>query len=191
MDESRQSLRALLVKKRLALAHAEIKHYSLQASQQLCKQPFFQQSQHIACYLAHRQEISCEFIIEQLVMLNKYCYLPVIDRLAPKQMEFVRYQPGEPLQKNRFGILEPVFSMKNAINPSDLDLIILPIVGFDQQKNRLGSGAGYYDRALMHTQPCQPYRIGLAYAFQEVPQIQAESWDIKLDGVVTESRVFF
>jgi 5-formyltetrahydrofolate cyclo-ligase len=95
------------------------------------------------------------------------------------------------LKRNRFGILEPVGGQ--ALSSRWLDLVFVPVVGFDIRGTRLGMGAGFYDRALAwrHTRNAWrgPRLIGLAYAFQQVDSIAAQAHDVHLDAVVTEKGV--
>ena len=111
-------------------------------------------------------------------------------------MGFVPFPPGARLRANpnAYGIAEPVASATAAISPRNLDAVLMPVVGFDRQGNRLGMGAGYYDRALRHLQGGsrrwrRPRLVGLAFACQEVELIVPSTWDIPLDVVVTERGV--
>ena len=111
-------------------------------------------------------------------------------------MGFVPLLPGARLRANpaRIGIAEPVASPSARISPSRLDAILMPVVGFDRHGNRLGMGAGYYDRALRHLRDGsrrwrRPRLVGLAFACQEVERIVPSTWDIPLDVVVTERGI--
>jgi 5-formyltetrahydrofolate cyclo-ligase len=111
-------------------------------------------------------------------------------------MGFVPFPPGARLRANpnAYGIAEPVASATVRISPRDLDAVLMPVVGFDRHGNRLGMGAGYYDRALRHLRDGsrrwrRPRLVGLAFACQEVERIVPSTWDIPLDVVVTERGV--
>jgi 5-formyltetrahydrofolate cyclo-ligase len=75
-----------------------------------------------------------------------------------------------------------------------LDVILMPLVAFDGQGNRLGMGAGYYDRTLAFLRHRRHWRkpriIGLAYEFQRMPALPAEPWDVPLDGIITEAGFY-
>jgi len=71
------------------------------------------------------------------------------------------------------------------LRASHMDVLLLPLLGFDSQGTRLGQGGGYYDRALSHCR-FRPYRIGLGYAAQQVQTLPHEPWDQRLDAVITE-----
>jgi len=104
-------------------------------------------------------------------------------------MLFIKYEEGEQLIKNRLGILEPIFDAKKIIYPQKIDLVIVPLVGFDENANRLGNGGGYYDRTFIFKkqQPNKPYLIGIGYECQKIPSLDIKDWDVPMDMIVTES----
>lgn len=159
---------------------------ALQAMQQLQSHPWFMQSQHVACYLARDDEFDCTPIIEAIWQAQKKCYLPVISCNHVKTLEFVCYEKNAQLQLNRYQIYEPV-DQTQKIAPSKLDLVIVPLLAFDQQGNRLGMGSGYYDKTFAFScSDGKPKLLGLGYQMQMVDVLPVENWDIKLDGVLTE-----
>ncbi len=113
-------------------------------------------------------------------------YLPRLTDLRRRRMQFVA--AGGPMRRNHLGILEPV--QLRRLPARDLDLVFVPLVGFDARGERLGMGAGYYDRAFAFARlRCHwrhPRLIGLAYSFQQVPFIEGASHDVRLDAVITE-----
>lgn len=109
--------------------------------------------------------------------------LPVVG--ADRDMSFVRWEPGDELIENRFGIAEPARSDRPRLAASDLDVVLVPCVAVDPAGNRLGFGAGFYDRALAGT---DAVRIGLAFEVQVVDRLEPEPWDVPLDVIVTEER---
>lgn len=157
----------------------------------VCELPIFQTSVHIAGYIASDNEINPEAIFAHAWQLGKKCYLPLLK--PGQQLCFVAYERSDKLHRNQFNILEPEFLPEKLIASDKLDLVLLPLVGFDLHGNRLGMGVGYYDRTFAFLQktprPTQPYLLGLAYEAQQVPNIPAESWDIRLDGVATEKKI--
>ena len=90
------------------------------------------------------------------------------------------------MKKNRYGIPEPTGT--GMVQVPEIDLVLLPLVGWDRFGSRLGMGAGYYDRALQpFAQSDRPLRVGVAYRVQQVEKLPAEPWDIQLHGMLTES----
>jgi 5-formyltetrahydrofolate cyclo-ligase len=105
-------------------------------------------------------------------------------------MRFAAYQPGMRMALNRFSIAEPALPRAELLAAECLDLIIMPLVGFDAGGNRLGMGGGFYDRTLAFLQHRgrwrRPLLFGLAYEFQRVDGLQPRCWDVPLDGVITD-----
>lgn len=157
------------------------------ATAHLLATSLFFMSEHIACYLPVRGELDTRELIQYIWKRGKKCYLPMIDKARPGYMNFALYRPNDPLIPNEFGILEPTRSAPH-FSEQHLDLVITPLMAYDKQGNRLGSGCGFYDRvfANKHLWPSPPQLCGFAYSIQEVPQLNAMSWDVPLDAMVTE-----
>lgn len=160
------------------------------AAQILLENVIFKSSQHVACYLAQEDEFDCSSIINIVLSAKKNCYLPVLSKNNQKKLEFLSYQSGDALHLNRYHILEPVTT--DHFPAEKLDIVILPLVGFDDAGSRLGRGAGYYDATfsfLLEQGRGKPYLLGLGYEQQRAAQLPNDPWDIKLDGVLTEKRL--
>ncbi len=151
----------------------------------------FRQSQKIACYLSTAEEFDCQPIIQHIHAAGKKCYLPVLSSTKNENsLVFIKYSAGDALQPNHYGLMEPV-NREESCEPSALDLVLLPLVGFDQAGYRLGMGGGFYDRTFHFKKDqavsgCQ--LVGLAYALQKVDALPHASWDVKLDAVLTEKE---
>ena len=111
--------------------------------------------------------------------------LPVIK--SSNKMSFKSWVFKEPLYVNQFGILEP----KNSIKEIIPDLIMVPLVAFDNRLNRIGYGKGYYDRSLRKISKIKKNAIslGIAYSFQKCKKIPINSHDFKLDYIFTEKGI--
>lgn len=145
----------------------------------------FNQSEHIACYLPNKDEFDPMPILDVIWQAKKQCYLPVLAKSNDKTLVFVPYAYGDALHRNQFSILEPI-NISHSIPLSELDLVITPLIAFDKQGHRLGTGGGYYDKTFEHQAANKPYMMGLGYAAQEAPHIPADPWDITLKSVITE-----
>lgn len=102
-------------------------------------------------------------------------------------LHFSLYQPADKLQPNQYGILEPLSSAPH-IALEKLDIVMTPLVAFDRQGHRLGTGGGYYDRTFAALQG-KPRLVGMAYSMQEADPLPSDEWDVKLYGVVTEKSL--
>lgn len=117
-------------------------------------------------------------------------YLPVLQSFPAQTLRFVRWSPRLRMARNRFGIPEPRHGKQRPAR--DMDVILLPLVGFDARGNRLGMGGGFYDRTLAFLQrtprPC-PQLLGMAHAVQQVPHLESASWDVPLQLIVTDRQL--
>lgn len=186
------SLRQAMRQQRRQLTIVERTVLSQQLTFQLLQQSFVHASQAIACYWPFDGEVDTQSIISILQSLDKTCYLPVLDAKT-KLLHFAEYAVDTPLQTNRYGIAEPIQS-KIGVSILCLDLILLPMVAFDAQGHRLGTGGGYYDRTLHSLgscpRPTKPLLVGLAYEFQRITYLQPQPWDITLDGIITDQQLY-
>jgi 5-formyltetrahydrofolate cyclo-ligase len=120
-----------------------------------------------------------------------YC-LPVLH--GDGRLRFAPWRAGDPVVPNRHGIPEPVVAPSALLEPGALDLVVVPLVGFDERCHRLGMGGGWYDRsfAFRHRQPAPPRLVGAGFAFQQVDDgLPSEDWDVQLDAVCTDLATFF
>tara|TARA_R110002072_G_scaffold1369_15_gene11440 strand:- start:13418 stop:13729 length:312 start_codon:yes stop_codon:yes gene_type:complete len=89
---------------------------------------------------------------------------------------------------NQYGIPEP--QTKRLLGVSDLDFLLVPLVGFDRSGQRLGMGGGYYDRTLSALRCWKALpKIGVAHSAQEVDALLVKPWDVQLDGIVTDNEL--
>lgn len=155
--------------------------------------PLFRRAYRIAGYLADRGEFDPATILETAHALGKSVYLPVLNGRG-QPMCFAPYRRGAALIPNRLGIPEPDVPPEQWIRPWELDLVLAPLVGFDATGQRLGMGGGYYDRSFAFLnepeRPERPRLLGLAFELQKLPRLPSRPWDIPLDAVVTEQRIY-
>lgn len=187
-------LRARMRRLRRRLTPSERRAAARAAARRLARTALFRRARHLAAYLPVGGEADPRPLIELAWRRGKRVYLPVVDAVHGRRLGFAPYAPATALRPNRWGIPEPARAL--ALRPPQrLDLVIVPLVAFDTCGNRLGMGAGYYDRSfafLRRRRWRRPRLVGLAYAFQEVPRLEARPWDVPLDAVLTERglRVF-
>ena len=145
----------------------------------------------IAIYYSVNNEVTTVQIIKHLWTKNKDLFLPII---KSNQLMFGPYKSGDHLNNNKFGIPEPITRTEDLIAADILDLVIVPLVAFDSNCNRLGMGGGYYDRALAFKQTLSetrsPLLIGLAYELQKVNALEINTWDIPMDGIISETKTY-
>ena len=97
-------------------------------------------------------------------------------------MDFFNWSTNDPMMINKYGIPEPI---SNLIKYPDI--LLVPIVAFDKNLNRIGYGGGFYDRYIKKIKKIKKViTIGLAYSFQKVKKISVNKYDVKLDYIITE-----
>ena len=151
----------------------------------------FLRARRLAAYLAADGELDPAPLLELAWQRHKECHLPVLRPHPRRKLWFVRHRPGEPLTPNRYRIPEPSLRQARIRLPWSLDMLLLPLVGFDTACNRLGMGGGFYDRSFAFLlepdyRGCRPWLIGLGYTFQKVAALPRQRWDVPLDAAATE-----
>jgi len=192
--ESLSLLRQRLRQQRRQLSPQQQHHAAQQLSKRLCHHPLFLRSQHIAVYLPHRGEMSLHPLIKRAWSMGKRCYLPVLKAHKPA-LWFIPYTPETPLKNNRFGIPEPRHLNFHHARPAwAFDLVLTPLVGFDNHGQRLGMGGGFYDRSFAYILKSQQQRRcplwGVAYDIQHISRLPIRTWDVPLSGVCTQTGIY-
>ncbi|MBC2384232.1 5-formyltetrahydrofolate cyclo-ligase [Pseudomonas sp. WS 5106] len=189
---SRPQLRRMLRKARRALTPSEQRQAALGLYRQLAQHPLFRRAKHISLYLPTDGEIDPRLLLRAAQRRGKATYLPVLSAWPRTKMVFQRVRPGEKLLPNRFRILEPRVNISQQRKVWALDLVLLPLVGFDDAGGRLGMGGGFYDRSLAYLARRQSWRkptlLGLAHECQKVERLVQASWDVPLAGTVTDKQ---
>jgi 5-formyltetrahydrofolate cyclo-ligase len=182
----RQRLRA----ERKALNKQAQQLASKQLAQHLLCLPSIKQAKHIAAYWPNDGEISPLAALKIFQRQGKYLYLPTV--LPNGQLIFKHFHIANSLLKNSYGIPEPV--SKGSRPAYDLDIVLMPLVAFDKQGNRLGMGGGYYDKTFAFIKQDlwrkKPLLVGLAHHFQQVDVLKQDNWDIPLTTIVTNQKTW-
>jgi 5-formyltetrahydrofolate cyclo-ligase len=144
----------------------------------------------IGFYLPHNAEFDVTPLLNQALWMNRGCYLPVIPRRQAQPMRFGLVHDRHIMLANRYGIHEP--QDLRPLRARQLDLLLVPLVGFDDAGYRLGMGGGYYDATLAYLGRRRhwkkPFLVGIGYECQRVAQLPRDPWDRPLDAVLTEKR---
>ena len=186
-NDTKQLLRRKLRQKRRNLPLAQQVQASLKLKSIVINLKDYINAQKIAFYLPNDGEISTEHLMIHALDQNKECYLPCVTQ--EQKLEFRHYDQNTEMVTNKFGIEEPHPNAKTLF-ASQLDLVFMPLVGYDLKGNRLGMGGGYYDRTFMEKKSSpelKPKLFGLAHSTQECSDIYNDSWDISIEAIVTET----
>lgn len=193
MTQNKSEIRTAIRAKRQALSL----EYQQEAARLCCEniissKIISEQHTNIAFYLSNDCEVSLEHLFNYCWSNNKNCFLPILNN---RKLDFIKYTKNSALKNNIYNIPEPLANNPNDyIKAQSLDLVFLPLVAFTVQGQRLGMGGGYYDRtfAFLHetfnNYKTKSILIGVAYDLQCVEVLPCDSWDINLNGIVTETQ---
>jgi 5-formyltetrahydrofolate cyclo-ligase len=193
-QHSRRTLRNHYRQLRRNLKACQQQQAALALSKQLIRSRYFLRAKNIAVYWPDDGEISLLPFIEQAWAMKKRIFLPVITQAG--QMQFAQLTPHSSLIDGRWGIPQPLST--RVVKPLILDTLLLPLVAFDTNGNRLGRGGGFYDRFLAllsrdssntHKRHKNSIIIGVAHRCQQAKSIPTESWDIPVDAVITDKAI--
>ena len=166
----------------------------------------FLMAKRVAGFLAFDGEADPLDAMVAAVDQDKEVYVPtIVAKRTP--LKFVRWTPGCAMRKNKFGINEPVVPESEWLDGRELDFVITPLVAFDESRNRIGVGGGFYDRTFEFLNSdagsgssevvksdsqietdhlISTFLMGCAFELQKVESISAKEWDVQLHGVATE-----
>ena len=181
----KKRLRHILLDHRNALTPSQVKHDSQNICKKIISQPVFKKANHIAIYMSKDNEVDVSFLLNSPHSRHKHFYLPVLK--TDWTLEFHPYQSNDPCYLNIWRILEPN-QQHQSIYSHNLDMVILPMVGFTPDGHRLGMGKGCYDKSFS-AKPI-PFLLGVAFAFQELEQIPVEPHDLIMNLIITEKKPF-
>jgi 5-formyltetrahydrofolate cyclo-ligase len=148
--------------------------------------------------MASDGELDPDYLLRVAWAAGKSCYLPCIRKRFGQPREnylwFGRTQPNSVLRTNKYGIPEPDLRIETVISAKALDLVLMPLVAFDEQGNRLGMGKGYFDQtfAFIRHGPTwhRPKLMGLAHECQKSNSLISNDWDVPLDAIATDCQIY-
>ena len=179
-------VRKMCLNQRAALGEEERKSKSRIIQQKLLDLPEFKKAKVVLLFLDFRGEVETMALAEATI-LEKRLILP---RCEPQGilLPIEVHDLTADLEPGAFGIREPKLTL-GVVEPSEIDLVIIPGSGFDLQGNRLGYGGGFYDRFFMHLNPSTP-RVALSFECQVIAQVPVDKHDAKMTMLITENQVY-
>jgi 5-formyltetrahydrofolate cyclo-ligase len=188
-SDDRSALRQRLKKLRRAIPPAQRRAAAIAVARHIRLHFNLRPGLRIALYAPLPSELDTTPLIRLARLHRCRIYLPRLTDLRRRRMQFI--EASGPMRRNHLGILEPI--ALRGLSTRRLDLVFLPLVGFDASGMRLGMGAGYYDRAFAFLSErrhwIHPRLIGLGYSLQQVPHIEGARHDVRLSAVITEKGV--
>ncbi len=188
---ARAALRQELRRRRAALPQGQRDAAHRQVALHLSRSGWLRPGLRVGLYSPVGSEFDTTPILPLLLRHRCLGYFPRITSRSAQRMTFARVSKTQ--RRNRYGILAPTDLAP--VSARDLQLILIPLVGFDLQGHRLGSGAGYYDRALAFRRLRRhwpgPKLVGIAYECQRVEALAVRPTDVPLDAIITERGIAF
>ena len=177
----KKTIREIMKKQRKALYEYEKKEYSEMIYKKISQLSEYTNAKSVCVYMDAFSEVQTECIINDLRKQGKDVIFPVSD---VKTNTLTLCRDCGTFRKGAYGISEPEILAE--VPYSYPDLVIIPGLAFDKSKNRLGFGAGYYDRFLVEN---KGKKIGICYDFQIIDLIPAEAHDVKMDMIISEKQI--
>lgn len=180
-------IRKKILKKRRKQSFLERKKKSLIIWKKLKQEPEFKRAKTVMFYLSLPDEVWTDTMVKQSIKMGKKVVVPVT-LLKERRLKISILKNYEhELEHGPFNIPQPRKECIRKVSPHEIDLVIVPGVGFDQRCGRLGFGKGFYDRFLKSLKK-NVSKIALAYDFQVVKSLPLEKNDVFVDRIITEKR---
>ncbi len=182
---TKQQLRDHLLRERQSMDGPSRADRSADIANRLSTMPQYQAAQHVAGYIPILGEVDVLPWLAMAAEQGKRVYLPRL--IEGGTLEFAHYDARQ-LVKGPRGVLQPAPELP-AISIGEIHFLVMPGLGFDRNRYRLGLGAGYYDKTLAGI-VVRPFSAGVGFDFQVIDQFPIDGWDLPVDAVVTESEVY-
>jgi len=190
---NKKQLRAQLRRARRALSERQRRHAADGLRRVAMTQGLLLNRRRIGFYASTHEEMNLMPLLNQALWLGKACFLPIVPWKFQRRLGFSRLTPLPRWYLNRFGIHE--HWTPRPVRAWQLDLLFVPLVGFDEACHRLGMGGGFYDASLAYlrrrTVWRKPLLVGVGYECQKAGEIPVDPWDMHLDAVITEQRIYY
>jgi 5-formyltetrahydrofolate cyclo-ligase len=185
IEEAKAALRKKALAARAALAAEDRAEAAREVARLFFENIAYEPEDVVAGYWRIRDELDCQPILVRLMDTGQQVVLPVVQG-ANAPLDLRLWEADQPLYEAGFGTLAP----SDLAPRAEPDVVLMPLLGFDEKGTRLGYGGGYYDRTLASL-PRKPMLVGLAFSVQEVGTIPRDDHDVPLDAVITEAGVRF
>ncbi|MBQ2960820.1 MAG: 5-formyltetrahydrofolate cyclo-ligase [Oscillospiraceae bacterium] len=182
----KSQLRRLALSKRDALDTVLREEASAEIAKRLLSLLEMKAAKTVMCYKSFRSEVSTAQIIKALEKQGKKLCFPVCGKAGI--MQAWNPQEDEAWKTGMMGISEPDVEKSELICPEEIDIVICPMVAFDEKKWRMGYGGGYYDRYLPKC--TKALKIGIAFEAQRLDKVPVDEFDQPMDYIVTEEKVY-
>ena len=179
----KSDIRRKTIQERLLMSEEEVLEKSRMITKMVLGLQEYQRADTIFCYVDFRKEVRTREIIEESWCRKKTVAVPKVEGDV---MKFYQVKQWSDLKAGYMGILEPEESCEEICAENRNSLMIMPGVAFDEKRNRIGYGGGYYDKYLSQTGDI--YKVAVAFEHQVYQELPCEEHDLRPDIIVTEKR---
>ena len=183
LKQAKRALRREILAERDRLGDDERAAMSASIADRLLAMAELRDARTVMAFWSFGSEVDTIPLLERLESAGTQVALP---RIEQRDLEPVGYAAGDELSETSFGAKEPVAGRR--LEPSELDVVVVPGVAFDRQGGRVGYGAGFYDRLLGRVRD-DAFAVAVAFGLQVVDRVPAGGTDRRVDAVVTEREV--
>ena len=187
MKKEKMATRKILLERRDQINSTQKESLDEEIFKNFIKSIFYKNAKTIFIFVSFGSEVNTHKIIERAIKDGKNVCVPKINS-KEKGMEVFKIESMSELKEGYFGVLEP-FEEKCEISGEDLDLIVVPGVGFDKNGYRIGYGGGFYDKFFNNMEK-DVSKIALGYDIQMVDELATEKHDKRINGLITESCTY-
>ncbi|MBW9147976.1 5-formyltetrahydrofolate cyclo-ligase [Clostridium sp. CM028] len=189
-DNLKDTLRKNMLHQRKSMKIQDVSNFSNKIIGTIMELPEFTNCKNIMLYLSFNKEVDTYPLAKWCLDNGKTVIAPYCIQSKREIIPFKINNLTTDLSKSSIGVMEPKHDSLDKVNIEDIDLIIVPGVVFDKHCNRIGFGAGYYDRFLPKKTKLTP-TIGIAYDYQIVDKVPTGEYDVPLGFIITEKRIIF
>ncbi len=188
LNKDKQAIRKKLLEQLLALTESQIKRRSSNVEKHLSRLPIYNNAKTLMVYYPLKGEVDILETIRKEFRSKRFCF-PVMDLKAKNLRIFETTKLIDDFVCGPYSVMEPDIKKAREVSIEEIDVVIVPGLGYDLQKNRLGRGAGFYDRFLQRLTPSTK-KVGLAFDFQILDSLPIDlAFDQKVDYIVSEDRI--
>lgn len=173
----KKTLRQIMKTKRQNMSQEEWLFHSQKIHQKVLAHPIYQKAKTVGIYVHLPLEVETCSLIERIRKEKNVC----VPKVQGDHMNFYMIDSLNDLKEGCFHVKEP--QTTTYVQPEDIDVLMIPMLAFDKHLHRLGYGKGYYDRYLSNR--FQGYKLGLAFSWQQVDEIEHDQYDQPLDEIIT------
>ncbi len=183
----KKSIREEIIAKRDSLTEDYRDKASKVIRNKLINSKEFHEANTIMSFVSFSTEVDTREMMELAWSLNKKIVTPLAI-LKDRKLELYHISKWDQLKEGIYGILEPMPDEQRVVKAGEVDLVIYPGVAFDEELNRLGYGAGFYDR-FYHRLKQDCYRVAIAFDMQIISKVPTNQYDVPVQKIITEKKV--